>query len=32
MTFEGHLRQHSFRVDRFADKLLFGALRGEWLG
>jgi RimJ/RimL family protein N-acetyltransferase len=22
MTFEGHLRQHSFRVDRFADKLL----------
>jgi ribosomal-protein-alanine N-acetyltransferase len=32
MTFEGHLRQHSFRVDRFADKLLFGALRDEWVG
>jgi [ribosomal protein S5]-alanine N-acetyltransferase len=30
MTFEGHLRRHSFRVDRFADKLLFGALRDEW--
>jgi len=32
MTFEGRLRQHSFRVDRFADKLLFGALRDEWTG
>jgi ribosomal-protein-alanine N-acetyltransferase len=32
MTFEGHLRQHSFRVDRFADKLLFGVLRDEWVG
>jgi RimJ/RimL family protein N-acetyltransferase len=32
MTFEGQLRQHSFRVDRLADKLLFGALRGEWMG
>ena len=31
MTLEGHLRQHSFRVDRFADKLLFGALRDEWM-
>jgi ribosomal-protein-alanine N-acetyltransferase len=30
MTFEGHLRQHSYRVDRFADKLVFGALRDEW--
>jgi ribosomal-protein-alanine N-acetyltransferase len=32
MTFEGHLRRHSFRVDRFADKILFGALRDEWVG
>ncbi len=32
MTFEGRLRQHSFRVDRFADKLQFGVLRHEWLG
>jgi ribosomal-protein-alanine N-acetyltransferase len=32
MTLEGHLRQHSFRVDRFADKLLFGVLRDEWKG
>jgi RimJ/RimL family protein N-acetyltransferase len=30
MTFEGRLRQHSFRVNRFADKLLFGTLRDEW--
>ena len=32
MTFEGRLRRHSFRVDRFADKLLFGVLRDEWMG
>jgi [ribosomal protein S5]-alanine N-acetyltransferase len=31
MAFEGRLRKHSFRVDRFADKLLFGALRDEWM-
>jgi [ribosomal protein S5]-alanine N-acetyltransferase len=31
MTFEGRLRLHSFRVDRFADKLQFGVLRDEWL-
>jgi RimJ/RimL family protein N-acetyltransferase len=30
MTYEGRLRQHSFRVDRFADKLVFGVLRDEW--
>jgi len=27
---EGRLRKHSFRVDRFADKLVFGVLREEW--
>ncbi len=32
MTYEGRLRQHSFRVDRFADKLVFGVLREEWSG
>jgi RimJ/RimL family protein N-acetyltransferase len=32
MTFEGLLRQHSFRLDRFADKLVFGVLRDEWTG
>ena len=32
MTHEGTLRQHSFRVDRFADELLFGILRSEWKG
>lgn len=31
MTLEGRLRQHSFRVDRFADKLQFGVLQSEWL-
>jgi RimJ/RimL family protein N-acetyltransferase len=31
MMFEGRLRQHSYRVDRFADKLMFGALRDEWM-
>ncbi len=31
MTFEGCLRQHSFRLGRFADKLQFGILRDEWL-
>jgi RimJ/RimL family protein N-acetyltransferase len=31
MTFEGRLRQHSYRVDRFADKLQFGVLRDDWL-
>jgi RimJ/RimL family protein N-acetyltransferase len=31
LLFEGRLRQHSFRVDRFADKLLFGVLRDDWL-
>jgi RimJ/RimL family protein N-acetyltransferase len=31
IKFEGRLRQHSFRVDRFADKLQFGVLRDEWL-
>jgi [ribosomal protein S5]-alanine N-acetyltransferase len=30
LAFEGRLRLHSFRVDRFADKLLFGVLRDEW--
>jgi ribosomal-protein-alanine N-acetyltransferase len=30
LTFEGQLRRHSYRVDRFADKLMFGALRDEW--
>ena len=30
LTFEGRLRQHSFRVDRFADKLQFGILSDEW--
>jgi RimJ/RimL family protein N-acetyltransferase len=30
MTYEGRLRQHSFRVGRFADKLQFGMLRSEW--
>lgn len=30
LTFEGRQRQHSFRVDRFADKLQFGVLRSEW--
>lgn len=31
MTYEGSLRQHSFRLGRFADKLQFGILRSEWL-
>jgi RimJ/RimL family protein N-acetyltransferase len=31
MTLEGCLRQHSFRLGRFADKLQFGILRDEWL-
>ncbi len=30
MTYEGTLRQHSFRLGRFADKLQFGILRSEW--
>ena len=30
MTCEGSLRQHSFRLGRFADKLQFGILRSEW--
>jgi RimJ/RimL family protein N-acetyltransferase len=30
MVFEGRLRRHSFRVDRFADKLVYGVLRTEW--
>ena len=30
MTYEGCLRQHSFRLGRFADSLQFGILRGEW--
>jgi [ribosomal protein S5]-alanine N-acetyltransferase len=30
MTYEGRLRQHSFRLGRFADKLQFGILRSEW--
>jgi RimJ/RimL family protein N-acetyltransferase len=30
MTHEGTLRQHSFRLGRFADKLQFGILRSEW--
>jgi [ribosomal protein S5]-alanine N-acetyltransferase len=32
MTYEGSLRQHSFRLGRFADKLQFGILRSEWSG
>jgi [ribosomal protein S5]-alanine N-acetyltransferase len=32
MTLEGSLRQHSFRLGRFADKLQFGILRDEWHG
>jgi len=32
MTYEGSLRQHSFRLGRFADKLQFGILRSEWRG
>ncbi len=31
MTLEGCLRQHSYRLGRFADKLQFGILRDEWL-
>jgi RimJ/RimL family protein N-acetyltransferase len=31
LTYEGRLREHSYRVDRFADKLLFGALCDEWM-
>ena len=30
MTYEGRLRQHSFRLGRFADRLQFGILRSEW--
>ena len=30
MTHEGTLRQHSFRLGRFADDLQFGILRSEW--
>jgi [ribosomal protein S5]-alanine N-acetyltransferase len=30
MAYEGCLRQHSFRLGRFADKLQFGMLRSEW--
>jgi ribosomal-protein-alanine N-acetyltransferase len=30
LTYEGCLRKHSFRLGRFADKLLFGILRSEW--
>ena len=30
LTYEGRLRQHSFRLGRFADKLQFGILRSEW--
>ena len=30
MIYEGCLRQHSFRLGRFADKLQFGILRSEW--
>jgi ribosomal-protein-alanine N-acetyltransferase len=30
MTYEGCLRQHSFRLGRFADGLQFGILRSEW--
>jgi ribosomal-protein-alanine N-acetyltransferase len=32
LTFEGQFREHSYRVDRFADKLVFGTLRDEWIG